>query len=399
MSDSDMPVLRYLEVVSTIDPRAGGVIAGINALARERTRFGSHTTVVSLDSPDAFPSLEAPYTWVGLGSRGGVYRYTPDLVPWLRDHARDFDRVIVNGLWQYHSFGAWRALHALGIPYLVFPHGMLDPWFKRTYPLKHVKKMLYWWWADYRVLRDAAAVCFTCDEERLLARRSFRRYRARECVVGYGVDDPPPASPAQTAAFAQAVPQAPPGSRILLFLSRIQEKKGCDLLLRAFASELASDPQWHLVMAGPDQEGWQATLAALARQLGIADRISWPGMLTGDAKWGAFRAAEVFCLPSHQENFGVVVAEALACGCPVLLSDQVNIWRETVDGGAGLVAPDTVAGTARLLKSWNASTARETMRSQSRPTFLRHFHIHAAARRIAQAGVGLGSVDLATTPS
>jgi len=395
MSD---PALRYLELVSTVDPRAGGVVAGITALARQRALSGSTTTVVSLDAPDAFPDLQAPFQWIGLGARGRVYRYSPAYVPWLRSHARDYDRVIINGLWQYHSYGAWRALHALGIPYAVFPHGMLDPWFKHTYPLKHVKKMLYWWWADYRVLRDAAVVCFTCDQERLLARQSFWRYRARECVVGYGVDDPPRASPAQAAAFAAAVPEARGGRRILLFLSRIQEKKGCDLLVRAFAAVLAVDPHWHLVMAGPDQEGWRAHLERLARELGIAARISWPGMLTGDAKWGAFRAAEAFCLPSHQENFGVVVAEALACGCPVLLSDQVNIWREAIDGGAGLVAPDTVAGISDLLTRWNASPAREAMRSQARPTFLRHFHIQAAARRIGQAGQA-GQEPQAPTPA
>ena len=85
-----------------------------------------------------------------------------------------FDAVIINGLWQYHSFGAWRALRGTATPYYVFPHGMLDPWFKRSFPLKHLKKWLYWPWAEYRVLRDARAVIFTCEAESS-SRRSLSR--------------------------------------------------------------------------------------------------------------------------------------------------------------------------------------------------------------------------------
>jgi glycosyltransferase involved in cell wall biosynthesis len=172
---------------------------------------------------------------------------------------------------------------------------------------------------------------------------------------------------------------------VLLFLSRIHEKKGCDLLLQAFATTYAHDPQWHLVMAGPDDDGSMARLQAMADKLGIAGRVSWPGMLSGAAKWGAYRTAEAFCLPSHQENFGLVVAEALACGCPVLITEQVNIWREVVDGGAGLAGADTVVGVTGLLSRWLAlgPAVASSCRSQARPTFLRNFHIAAASRRIA----------------
>ena len=90
----------------------------------------------------------------------------PRLLSWLRENATRYDAVIVNGIWQYHSYATWLALHRSETPYFVFTHGMLDPWFKRRHPLKHLKKWLYWPWADYRVLRDAQAVIFTCEEER-----------------------------------------------------------------------------------------------------------------------------------------------------------------------------------------------------------------------------------------
>jgi glycosyltransferase involved in cell wall biosynthesis len=390
--------MHYLELVSSVDPRGGGVIAGITALTRSRAAAGDRTTVVSLDDSRAFNADAFPFTWIGLGPGWGRYGYAPAFRRWLDRHASDYDAVIVNGLWQYHGQAAWRSLTRQGIPYLVFPHGMLDPWFARHYPLKHLKKKLFWHF-EHRLLRDAAAVCFTCERERVAARDVFRPYQVRESVVGYGIDDPPAADPAQLAAFMRMVPAAA-GKRIILFLSRLHEKKGCDLLIKAFAEVRAHDTGYHLVMAGPDQEGKQATLQALAAELGIAAQVSWPGMLSGDAKWGAYRSAEAFCLPSHSENFGVVVAEALACDCPVLISDQVNIQDEVTAGNAGLVAPDTVAGTAEMLRRWIADgAAAGRMRARARPTFIERFHIGAASARIrALIPPGAGAIASAGMP-
>jgi glycosyltransferase involved in cell wall biosynthesis len=100
-----------------------------------------------------------------------------------------------------------------------------------------------------------------------------------------------------------------------------------------------------LVMAGPDEEGLQAVLEAQAARLGISARVHWTGMLEGDVKWGALRAAEAFVLPSHQENFGIAVVEAMACGVPVIISDKVNIWPEIAQDKAGIVKADTADGT------------------------------------------------------
>ena len=123
------------------------------------------------------------------------YGYSRKLDRWLKEHASEYDRVIVNGVWQYPGFAVWRRLAGSHLPYYVFPHGMLDPWFKRTYPLKHLKKWLYWPWAEYRVLRDAAAVIFTSEQERIEARESFWLYRVREKISPLGVDPPPPVTP------------------------------------------------------------------------------------------------------------------------------------------------------------------------------------------------------------
>jgi glycosyltransferase involved in cell wall biosynthesis len=171
---------------------------------------------------------------------------------------------------------------------------------------------------------------------------------------------------------------------VLLFLGRLHPKKGCDELIAAFADVAHRDPQLRLVMAGPDQVGWQRGLAARATELGVHERITWTGMLAGDTKWGAYRAAEAFVLPSHQENFGIVVAEALACGVPVLISDKVNIWREIAAAQAGIVRDDTPAGTVALLREWietNQDT-RQRMRSNARRCFEQHFDLQTAISRL-----------------
>lgn len=369
---------------------------GMLRIHAELLRTGHDGDILCLDAPDA-PHVRAIAGRIhALGPMHGTYGYSRALVPWLRQHGSSYDAVVVNGLWQYMGFAAWRALRNHGPGYHVFTHGMLDPWFKRRYPLKHLKKWLYWPWGEYRVLRDAKAVLFTCDEERLLARQSFWLYRCKEAISSYGAAEPPQDENGHLSTlFLERWPELR-GQRLALFLGRIHEKKGCDLLIEAFARISAAHPDVRLVMAGPDADGWASALQDRARQLGLANRITWTGMLTGDLKWGAFYASEVFCLPSHQENFGVAVAEALACGRPVLVSNKVNIWREIEQDGAGWVAADTLDGTVSTLARWlDASPHQvETMRNAARQSFSQRFRIATVAANLVKIFQG----DHPTTP-
>lgn len=375
--------MRILNIIHSVNRIHGGPAEGLRQLVQANAKLGHRHEVVTLDAPGEPWLGDFPVPLHAVGPSHFKYGYTPRLVPWLRAHAREFDAVIVHGLWQYQGLGTWRALRAIDVPYFVFFHGMLDPWFKREYPLKHLKKWLYWPWAEYRVLRDARAVLFTAEEEARLAPQSFWLYKARHAVVGYGLELDQAARDADARTFFAAFP-ATRDKRLLLFLARIHPKKGCDLLLEAFAKVAANDPSLHLVMAGPDQIGWQPSLQTQAARLGIAERITWCGMLAGDLKWAALRAAEAFVLPSHQENFGIAVAEALALGVPVLISDKVNIWREIAAAQAGLVGDDTAAGTEATLRQWLAQDAgqRAAMSAAAVACYQRHFHMSAAAARL-----------------
>jgi glycosyltransferase involved in cell wall biosynthesis len=370
-------------MVHTLDPSVGGVATSVLALSRGLARHGHKIDIVALEEPSASWIEGVALNVHALGSGLTSYRYSRALLPWLRQHGGDYDRVIVNGMWQYLSFAAWRRYAGSSIPYYVFPHGMLDPWFKKTFPLKHLKKWLYWPWAEYRVLRDAAAVIFTSEEERLLARKSFWLYRARERVSPLGVEAPP-ILPNAKSEFLSRYPQLQ-NTRNLLFLGRLHPKKGCDILLEAFARIRSNDPI-SLIMAGPDQIGWEKDLRRQVERLSLTSRVIFTGMLQGVMKQGAFATADAFVLPSHQENFGISVVEALAAGVPVLISNRVNIWREIDADRAGYVETDDFDETVRLLQRWIDTTPseRDAMRQNARKCFERRFEINRAVDSLLQ---------------
>jgi glycosyltransferase involved in cell wall biosynthesis len=343
--------VRVLRVLRSLDPASGGPAEGVRQITPHLAALGVETTVATLDQPNSSWLIDQPFKAIALGPVSGKFGFRLNLASSIRFLAVQHDCVIIHDIWQYNAFATWRALRGSTIPYFVYTHGMLDPWFKKTYPLKHLKKWAYWPWGTYRVLRDAKAVLFTTEQEKLLARKSFWLYHARECVVGYGTSKPPGDSAYQRDAFLTRFPNLR-DKRIILFLSRIHPKKGVDLLISGFAKVMHRDPSLRLVIAGPDCDGFQNLLLHQARALGVYDRIVWPGMLQGDLKWGAFRSAELFCLPSHQENFGIVVAEALACGLPVAVSFPVNISCEVSTANAGVVFSDTVQGVTSALTDW-----------------------------------------------
>ena len=139
-------------------------------------------------------------------------------------------------------------------------------------------------------------------------------------------------------------------------------------------------------MAGPDHAGMQAQTGEPRGATGHRGRVHWPGMIGGDVKWGALRACDALVLPSHQENFGVSVAEALCAGRPVLLSYQVNIWPEIENDGVGLAGEDTLDGTVRLLQRWFGLPAAEqaAMAARAQPCFAARFSMEKTAAALHQ---------------
>ncbi|MBU9296697.1 glycosyltransferase [Burkholderia multivorans] len=370
--------MRLLHVISSVDATGGGPIEGVTRLAAQLKLLGHSIDIACLDDDERDAPRNDPFGRViRLGKGRGKYGFNPKLTRWLEAHASEYDAVVVNGLWQFHGAAVRAALRRRQMPYFVYSHGMLDPWFNRAYPVKYLKKLLYWLVIERRVVNHAKSIVFTSETERMLARTSFPLYRANEAVTVYGTAPPPPAS-------AQAAPESEPAAdprKIILFLGRIHEKKGCDLLIAAFAALGALQREYRLVIAGPDEGGLVERLRGEVVRLGIERDVTWAGMVKGDDKWNLLRSADVFCLPSHQENFGIAVAEALGCGVPVLITDKVNIWREIVEYGAGYAASDTVDGVTEVLRNWLHTTAetKERMRESALACFNEKFHIEQVA--------------------
>lgn len=367
--------MRILHIVGSINPAAGGPTEAIRMIIRYRPT-GYDAEVATLDSPNAPFLGEFPFPVHALGNSKKSW-YSPKLIPWLIKNRDRFDGIIVHGLWEFTGLATLIAI-AGHKPFLVFTHGMLDPYFKRRYPLKHVKKWIYWLLAQYWVLRAASRVMFTTEIERDLATQSFWLWHWNPMVVSYGADPQFPDIDDLAPAFYERCPELNVDDNdrnYLLFLSRIHPKKGCDLLLQAFATVAPAHPKLHLIMAGPDPTGMRKDLQPIVDQAGLADRVHWPGMLKGNAKWGAFAVSDAFILPSHQENFGIAVAESLACGRPVLISDQINIAADIEADGCGIVEHDTLKGTIQLLERWLALGPEErlAMRQKAKLSFARRY--------------------------
>jgi len=374
--------MRILHSIDTLDPAAGGPSESIRRILASYPAMGHAGEVVSLDDPSAPFLRELNFTVHALGPRGSTYGANPRLIPWLKENRTRFDGAVSHGLWTFNGYATWKAF-AAKLPYVVFPHGMLDPYFKRAFPLKHMKKWVYWLTAQYWILRAAHRVLFTSTAEAELAKQSFWLHRWNAQVVPYGASGPEGDPTAYKNAFFAHCPSVA-NKPYLLFLGRIHPKKGCDLLVDAFARIAAQAPDLQLVIAGPDQVNWRAELEARAAAAGIADRLHWPGMIRGDLKWGAYYGCEAFVLPSHQENFGISVAEALACGKLVLLADKVNIAEDVKAAGAAFVEPDTAAGTLRLLEAWLHTTPaeREQMAANALACFRARYDMRENAKAI-----------------
>lgn len=397
--------MNLLRIIASMDPVQGGPCQGIRNSLPELERLGVHNEVVCLDAPDAKFLVKDLFQVHALGPVNNAWAYSSKLDYWLMENLCRFDVVIVHGLWLYPGYAVRKAIKRLNagtsasewkknkIPKVfIMPHGMLDPYFQNApgRKLKAIRNWIYFKLIERKVLKEADGLLFTCEEELQLARLPFDPYTPKkEINVGYGIVEPPGYNQSLINAFYKIVPGLK-GRPYLLFLSRIHRKKGVDLLINAYAKIIkvqASDPQTPaLVIAGPGMDtGYGKELLQLANSFPeLNDLIHFPGMLTGEEKWGAFYGCEAFILPSHQENFGIAIVEALACGKPVLISDRVNIWREIKASGSGFVSTDTLEGVKGLLESWLSIpiSERKDMGARAEELYTKRFSIKNAAKNV-----------------
>lgn len=397
--------MKILHVISGANPTSGGPIQGIRNYQAAIVNYLSYRTVVCFEERENITLWDFPESLniVALGKSKTPWQYNAKLLPFLKKEAHQYDVIIVNGIWSYHSYASIKTVLEFRKRYpkekspkiYVMPHGMLDPWFQKdpSRRWKSIRNYIYWHLIEKKVINSADGLLFTCDEELLLARTSFKGYHPKkEHNIGYGIEAPPILSEVMKTAF-QEIRGRTTIEPYLLFLSRIHPKKGLDLLLKAY-KQIIDIPEFAvkiptLVIAGPgiETDYGKKLLDYMAENPAVKAKVLLVGHLSGAAKWGAIYGCEAFVLASHQENFGIAVAEALACYKPVLITNKVNIYREIEQGGGGIIGEDTLEGTvANLLKWINSSKAsKEKMGQGAFLVYQNHFNVKNAVIKLLEA--------------
>lgn len=400
------PPMKLLHVIDSMDPTVGGPCQGIRNMTRNLERLGIHSEVASVDKPDsAFLSNETLLIHA-LGPGKSAWGYSVLLQPWLIANLERFDIVILHGLWLYTNFATFKVVRQFKLKAIrskkysspslfIMPHGMMDPYFQRDKDrrFKAIRNYLYWHLVESKIVNGADGLFFTCVTELMVARETFTYYNPKlELNIGYGIEDPPVRSDKMMLDFHTAFPELADTSYILFF-SRIHEKKALDLVVEAYLL-MITNPSFKmmkipkLVIAGPgiESEYGQKILKRVNSSIKLKKNVFFTGMMLGNMKWAVIYGCEAFILPSHQENFGIAVAEALACGKPVLISDQVNIWREIESEGGGIIQKDTLMGAETLLYEWMHMSKAEkiTMTMAAYKAYENNFRIKPVVEKFAE---------------
>lgn len=335
--------MRILHVIPSLALRDGGPSKAVIEMCRELRRRG-HRPRIYTTNTDGDGCLTAPLervTEVGgvevvyfPVNSGHYYKLSSSLGSALKDTVGRFDAVHVHALYQFPSTAAAYHCRRCGIPYIVQPHGSLDPYLYRRHPLR---KRLYEAMIERRNLSRAAAVLFTSAEEMALARSLGLRFRG--AVVPLGVETKETTIGARDT-LDRLWPELK-GRRVLLFLGRIHPVKGLDVLARGFGELHRARSDIHLVIAGPDSVGYAVQVREWLAKEEALEATTFTGMATGESKAALLRCADLFVLPSYTESFGIAAVEAMAAGLPVVISNRVKIWREVAAARAGLIVnPD-----------------------------------------------------------
>ena len=368
--------MRILHVIPGLAVSSGPTSALLN-LAREQARLGhevaiAHVTGRGTDArPESglpvlgFPAVLLPY-----------WAYSPGLRRWLGAHVAGFDVVHIHSLWLYPNLAAEAACARRGVPYWVRPAGSLEPW---CFGPRAWKKRLYFRCLERPGMNRAAAVHAVSEQEAANIRATG--IRAPIVTIPNGVDlaafDGGP--DCETARTRLGLPREAP---IVLFLGRIHPKKGLDLLGAAFAGVRRRFPEAVLAVVGPDDGPFARQVRNDYAALGLGDSVRFLGERRDREKVAAFRAADVFVLPSHSENFGIAVAESLAAGTPVVVSRNTP-WQAVETEGAGFwidLEPGRIEAALGEILS-NPDRAR-IMGARGRALVEREFQWPAIASRV-----------------
>ena len=360
--------MRILNVTETYAPflEFGGPPVKVRALAEGLARNGHQVTVLTADwglrkrggeTKEKGTEERSPFGWRRKENNvEAIYlpnwvhyhqvSWNPAVKRYCRTHLEVFDVAHIFGLYDLLGPAVAAACRKHAIPYVVEPIGMFVPIVRNVW-LKRVYHRL----CGTGMLQGASAIVATSEQE-IEELASGRIPRAKIVMRRNGVEAPP-ALP-EPGTFRSTV-KIPKETKLVLFLGRLSMKKSPQLLLRAFTEvkRRMESVQLQLVFAGPDQGGMKAQLHQMAEQLGVSQQVKFAGPLFGKDKWAAYQDADVFVLPSQNENFGNTAAEAVAAGTPVIVTEQCGI-APLLANQAGLVVKHEASELAEAV--WHVLT-------------------------------------------
>lgn len=339
--------MRVAQVVPMFSSRFGGPVTLVADAAESLAAEGVEVTIFATDLGKApwagdwrsIEPSELPPNAGGLDYELFPVKwpqrllYSPELARRLDAVASDFDLVHVHSLWLHPQYAGQRAARRAGVPYIVSPHGALDPYLRQRGKARKAATSLLW---QNSMLANADLLHVTTgDEQELIS--DIAPSVPREIVPnGLWIDRLAPADANGDRFRARHLGGF--DGPLVLFLGRLNFKKGVDVLIDAFALLASEHRDAHLAIVGPDDEGLRAQLEAQVARLELGERITFTGALYGEDRTDALAAADVWTLSSHSENFGIAVVEAMAAGAATVISPAVNLAPDVLAAEAGLVA-------------------------------------------------------------
>jgi glycosyltransferase involved in cell wall biosynthesis len=348
----------------------GGVVRAVLDLCAALAAGGDRVTILTedhADCPDSWKreSRGVPEIVRLRGTRGGNPVLSPWSMPVVRRVVTEADVVHLHGMWTPANLQIASVAIDFRVPYVISAHGMLDDWSMNQ---KRPKKLFHWYTYSRNLLQNAMQVHCTARAELDQARRWFPR--GSGTVVPLIFDLAPYRALPGPDVARRAFPGAWSDRPTILYLSRVNYKKGPDVLIEAASRMASRGIDFTLLIAGPgDPPEYLDRMKSLAASRGIGDRTHFLGHVSGATKLSLYEASDVFALPTSQENFGFVFFEALACGTPVVTTPGVDVWRELKSsGGAEIVERDAekfAESLSALLSADRAAPGSLRARGQS----------------------------------
>jgi glycosyltransferase involved in cell wall biosynthesis len=324
-----------------MDPRAGGPPAVVENFVREMNTLGHVSQIVATpqfcDGNESYLLKRlnelAPTTF--LPNSAFSMLLNSSTKSQIANCIGTADIVHVHTLWNPINMLIRRQCDRQRRPYVLMPHGMLDPY---SLSVKRRRKALYLWAVERKNISSAERLVYTTPEEARLA-AAMNLCLPKGTVVPLGADAPVESNNLASG-FLEKFPKAR-GRRQLLFLGRLDFKKGLDRILMILPSVAMAFPDVLLTIVGSGSCEFQETLKKTILSQALEDSVLMTGRLEGSLKWGAYASAKLFLLPSRQENFAIAVAEAMQMGVPVIISNKVNTWPYVKEAGAGLILDES----------------------------------------------------------